>query len=348
MSVLFSVAAMCGMQASLARYRWWLEPVCVVSRMAFADEGMFLIVPPLVWLFPANSIFILLCLAWQELLNGVLKWSLQRPRPFWVAGGPESIGGFPERDFSCPSSHSQTVACLVSALWWRFDTLRDSTVAPVLMALLVIWIGWIRVYMGVHFPGDVLLGWLVGCLTVAAVGHSGVVSWFEGLEDPAQQVQFGVGFSVIAWVILVLVRLIVPSAAPEMLDLWARQGAKKIPARNGAPLELKPRRMSTYFFQLAVIPGGCVGYALSAQALRRQELSFLEETCTTETMFPALVRIGVGMFGLVFCFLPAFLVHKLLGKPVSDAAELVAFAVTGFWLLHGAPAAAEAYFGAHC
>ena len=74
-----------------------------------------------------------------------------------------------ETSFSFPSGHELASAALaasiVAALWFT----RWRTVAIVVGALYVASIGFTRLYLGVHYPTDILAGWLVAVAWVAAV-----------------------------------------------------------------------------------------------------------------------------------------------------------------------------------
>jgi membrane-associated phospholipid phosphatase len=80
----------------------------------------------------------------------------QRTRPYlW-----DSLYPYP-KDFSFPSGHamaSMTItATLVVLLWetrWRLPALG-------LGGLFVLGIGWTRLYLGVHYPSDVVAGWML-------------------------------------------------------------------------------------------------------------------------------------------------------------------------------------------
>jgi membrane-associated phospholipid phosphatase len=67
----------------------------------------------------------------------------------------------PELDFAFPSGHSMTSMTLFIVLlilaWktkWRLPVL-------ILGSLYVLTIAWTRLYLGVHFPSDILAGWMV-------------------------------------------------------------------------------------------------------------------------------------------------------------------------------------------
>ena len=68
-------------------------------------------------------------------------------------------GAHPLTSSSFPSSHSATMASLATILVWAF---RKRTKWVWLALLLPLVIGYSRIYVGVHYPTDVLGGWLLG------------------------------------------------------------------------------------------------------------------------------------------------------------------------------------------
>ena len=107
-------------------------------------------------------------------LYGVVKWVFQRPRPHVIAR--LSGAGW----LSFPSGHA-TMAPLVfglGALIWSAPWPRGRRVALlVLAATFSLLIAFARVYLGVHWPSDVLAGLLMG------VGWAAMwVWWWERAE----------------------------------------------------------------------------------------------------------------------------------------------------------------------
>jgi len=102
------------------------------------------------------------------ILNTALKDLYRRDRPtirhLVEAGG-----------YSFPSGHAMSSAAfygMIGYLLWKAyrRSWQGAWLFPALAALLVLIIGWSRVYLGVHFPSDVLAGyaaggfWLLLCL----------------------------------------------------------------------------------------------------------------------------------------------------------------------------------------
>ncbi|MCL1931004.1 MAG: phosphatase PAP2 family protein [Treponema sp.] len=96
-------------------------------------------------------------------INLSLKWALDQPRPFFPAYDP-SLGMISERLGGFPSGHAQNtlVALAVICSWLKKKWAYSAA------AFVCLLIGFSRVYLGVHFPTDVIGGWLIGGVTLAA------------------------------------------------------------------------------------------------------------------------------------------------------------------------------------
>jgi membrane-associated phospholipid phosphatase len=91
--------------------------------------------------------------------NFWLKVAIANPRPdastYWYEGVSES-------NYSTPSGHSQNSASLFGWIgvrakrWWTL----------IISAAIITLVGLSRIYLGLHYLGDVLLGWGLGILTV--------------------------------------------------------------------------------------------------------------------------------------------------------------------------------------
>lgn len=112
-----------------------------------------------------DAVFFALGVAGAMALNFVAKLVFGRARPdLWVSLAPEL-------DYSFPSGHAMgamaVVAALVALTWrtgWRWPVLLGG-------GLFVALVGLSRLYLGVHYPSDVLTGWLASLAWVGGVAQ---------------------------------------------------------------------------------------------------------------------------------------------------------------------------------
>ena len=125
----------------------------------------------------------LLVLGSDFLCARVLKPYFGRPRPFLTHGDiylyrhhqwqriEEPLSG---RSYTLPSCHATNVSCAAASFSFLIPRF-----APLFWAF-ALTVGYSRVYLGVHYPFDVLLGFVVGWL----VGYLGRLILTRFLEEP--------------------------------------------------------------------------------------------------------------------------------------------------------------------
>ncbi|MBD6619900.1 phosphatase PAP2 family protein [Komarekiella sp. 'clone 1'] len=99
--------------------------------------------------------YLVITTAGSAIINRTAKEFWHRVRPdLWHSVAPEF-------DYSFPSGHSMTsmtlIVILVVLTWgsvWCWLVL-------ILGSLFILAIGWTRLYLGVHFPSDIIAGWMV-------------------------------------------------------------------------------------------------------------------------------------------------------------------------------------------
>lgn len=107
-------------------------------------------------------------------INAVLKAMYRRERPTFFAHIVQ------EKSYSFPSGHAMASAALAGCacvLAWR-TPLRYPVIAG--STVYVPAIGVTRMYLGVHFPSDILAGW---CVSLAWVGEVATIMWLMDRLD---------------------------------------------------------------------------------------------------------------------------------------------------------------------
>ncbi len=114
----------------------------------------------------AQALFVVLAVVATLALNGLLKLIIARPRPESEWAGIASGTSF-------PSGHSMNAFVVYVALAlvaWQLWGRRVGIVALVLALMLATAVGVSRIYLGVHWPTDVMGGFVAGILCLLIVG----------------------------------------------------------------------------------------------------------------------------------------------------------------------------------
>jgi undecaprenyl-diphosphatase len=135
---------------------WWVKGVVIAAIGGVADLRRR---PRAV---PWTAVLATVALLAASLLSGLLKDAFDRVRPALAEPGVTAIGALPP-DASLPSGHAATAAAAAAVVALLHPRLRIPMIA------LVAAIGLSRVYLGVHYPSDVLAGAVLGAAVAAVV-----------------------------------------------------------------------------------------------------------------------------------------------------------------------------------
>ena len=110
----------------------------------------------------------LITMAGELILNLILKQFFHRVRP-------PAYFDYPLPDsYSFPSGHALGAFCFFGVLAWlitaRLQKRQPKILVWTLATLLIFFIGFSRIYLGVHFPSDVVAGFISGFVWVFTVG----------------------------------------------------------------------------------------------------------------------------------------------------------------------------------
>lgn len=128
-----------------------------------------------------EAAFLLLAVGGAAVLGEIVKIIVQRPRPhLWLSSAPEF-------GYSFPSEHSMVSMAFVLALIVLLGQTRWRWCAIIAGSIAVLAVGLSRLYLGVHYPSDVLGAW---CASMAWVlGNSFYWGWrkFTVFSEPENQ-----------------------------------------------------------------------------------------------------------------------------------------------------------------
>jgi membrane-associated phospholipid phosphatase len=129
-----------------------------------SEQFFLLLIPLFYWcISKATGADLAVLLVFSSFLNNVIKAIFKEPRPFWLDA---KLQRAPAENFSMPSGHAQSATVLFGSTAWLIQR-RDWSISrrriiSVLLSLVILLVALSRVYLGVHYPGDVLVGIFVG------------------------------------------------------------------------------------------------------------------------------------------------------------------------------------------
>jgi membrane-associated phospholipid phosphatase len=274
-------------------------------------EFYLILVPFVYWAIDARLGFrLLLTLISADFFTTSFKQLLHQPRPYWL-GGVQALAE--ESSYGIPSGHASDSLALWGYLAYRLKKgwLWAHT------GVLVFLIGLSRLYLGVHFPTDVLAGWLAGLsvITIIARGESWAAERM-GKLPVAGQIWSGFIFSILIILIGWLIgRLTAPYPDPPA---WAGYA-------------LQARSLSHYFTLAGALFGAVTGYALLGKYARFQAHG---------PAWQRAARYLLGMVGLLLIYLGLDILFGLVAADetaVGLALRYVRYCAVTMWAMFGAP-----------
>jgi len=137
----------------------WLIPIMQLFTLLGNEEFYLLISPVLFWCIqPDLGLRLGIYLMMSASINSIVKILLHTPRPYWYDNRIRALTT--ETSFGLPSGHAQNSVVVWGTIanyignWWGW----------LLSIAIILMIGISRMFLGVHFPIDVLMGWAIGAI----------------------------------------------------------------------------------------------------------------------------------------------------------------------------------------
>jgi membrane-associated phospholipid phosphatase len=293
---------------------WMKTPMEAFSF--FGSEYFFLILlPALYWCLEASiGLRVGIILLLSTSVNDALKMAFHGPRPYWIS--PDVIGYASEISFGVPSGHAQ----IAVGVWGMLaDSLRK-WFGWMIAILIILLIGISRMYLGVHFPLDVILGWLIGIVLLWLVLRfwKPAAEWLKKLSLGQQILGAFLGSLV----------LILFSLIPY---LWLR-------ITNWQP----PAEWSSFASQAislegALVSSGTLFGLLGGLAWFNRQGGF----CTAGPIWKRALRFVLGLAGILVFYLGLDILFGLIA-PGGEAVlpfilRYIRYTLVGAWVSAGAP-----------
>lgn len=215
------------------------------------DEYFFLLILPITYwsIDDRLGLHIGLILMLSASLNLILKVAFHTPRPFWVLTDIT-----PQRydiGFGIPSGHAQNAV----AVWGVIAAYVHKTWVWIAAVVLIFFIGLSRVALGVHFPIDVLTGWIVGAIVLYLYWslYPSVFNWYRS-RDRSTQVIVTLAISLVIILVGAAVTLFASQSFP-LPGAWAEQAATA-----GQEEPLNPYSLDSLLTATGVLFGFAAGY----------------------------------------------------------------------------------------
>jgi hypothetical protein len=247
--------------------------------------------------------------------NEIIKLALHSPRPYWVSTQVKPLAA--EASFGAPSGHAQ----IATGIWGTMAAHLRRTWIWLLAGAIIFLIGLSRSVLGVHFPHDVLLGWLLGGVTLWAflLFCRPVAEWIRRMSF-LQQCLLALA---VAAVLLLVHGLLVFGLRGYVLPAeWMTNAA-----RAGEPLPA-PISMDSVLTSAGTLLGFGLGLAWITRSggfrpsgpLGKRALCFL-----------------VGLIGVLILYLGLKLVFPSDTTLLGATLRLLRYALIGLWISAGAP-----------
>ena len=291
------------------------------------EESVYmLVIPAFYWCIHRTiGVRLLVFLLVSTATNEVGKMLLHGPRPYWF--DPRVLGLYSETSFGVPSGHAQnglgfwTYLALLLRRRWRLGWVLP---AAILLGALI---SFSRLALGVHFPHDLVGGWLIACVLLwAFLSYGERIALGIRTAPIAHQALVGVG----AAALLLLSGLAASSLGAErpISAVWLENAARAHTALGKSGLLPHPYGLKTILSVTGTMLGLGIGLPLA-----QRYAAFATDGSPT-------VRVARFAVGTVTLFLLQIGLAILLPKEGAagyDILRVLRYALVGAWAVFGAP-----------
>jgi membrane-associated phospholipid phosphatase len=298
----------------------WLRAPMRFFALLGEESFMFLWVPMLYWCVDARlGIRIGVLLTLSNSFKVFFKLAFHQPRPYWISEQVIAMDRAPS--YGVPSGHAQDAA----VLWGVIGASREASKTWLrwLLVAVIFLIGLSRIFSAVHFPTDVLAGWLIGGAILWAFlkWERPLLAWFKR-HTLMQQMGLVLAASLVLLAIALAGLVFVPPADPPE---WAVHAARV--AGKGEPA-IDPRNVTV----MSTVTASSFGFAVGVLLLFHQG-GFDART----EWWKRIARLVIGLIGTLVIWQGLAMVFPRDTTIASQALRYLRYSLAGFWIGYGAP-----------
>lgn len=283
-------------------------------------EWFYLFIAPILYwcIHPGLGLRVGLLLLFSSSLNSVLKLVFHTPRPYWIDSRITAY--FPDTSFGIPSGHAQNAVVVWGgiALWVKRSWFW------ILAIILIFLIGFSRIWLGVHFPQDTLMGWLIGLLILFSYSHfeKPVVTWLRSVSPWGK---IGLGFVISLSMIMIGALIVLLLSDWQLPAGWVSNVKRVIPIDE--PFD--PLTLSGLITSSAAFFGMAAGVTLSQS---RGGFS------PKGNIWKQIGKLLLGLGGVAVLYFGLSLIAFTEGSVLESIYRYIRYATIGFWVSGIAPA----------
>lgn len=274
-------------------------------------EFFMLFLPLIYWVVNAQFGFrVFILFLTTNLVSLGFKQFFHQPRPYWI-GDVQPLSGEPTYAF--PSSHAS-----VSMSIWGFLAYQvQRRWMWISAAALIFLISISRLYLGVHFPQDILFGWVIGLVVLYVYAkNSATIS----AKVNARTLGFKIGLGFILSLVFLGVGFLMNSLIASTPD----------PA-SYAQYSTEARSLTLYLTLSGAFCGSFIGYFLMKRFTPFQ---------APESYIKKAAAYMVGIIGLLIILYGLDMLFSLLAEDESTLGYVlryIRYGLTTLWAMFGAP-----------
>ncbi len=281
------------------------------------EEFYLFVAPALVWcVSPAIGLRTGLGLMVSGVINSIFKLLFTGPRPYWIDERVLPMSS--EKSFGVPSGHAQHAMVVWGMLAAQFRR-RWITILSVALIFLI---GFSRLYLGMHFPHDVLAGWLIGAVLLWALlrFEKPLVSWLQHYK-PLEQIVIVFGVSLSMVLVSALARL---SLGDWGIPLdWIRLASR---APDSPPID--PLALS------GIVSNAGVFFGMAAGAILLQMNGWFDPRGSFNQLA---LRYALGSLGVALLWYGLGTVFPRGESLLPFALRFIRYSLVGVWITYLAP-----------